>query len=174
MRLRFLDPHGPVKARLAPYALPLVLAFFGSGPMREVVGPTAANIFFLLTMVAFSAFGLNAFRQRRPRAAEVVLGAAIEDPEDFGRMGHEVRGREARERRAHRALARDVNQPARVGGGPLGYTTNQLLTVYSALRVRRYEDTTSVADWGRPRKPCAKRWPWRRTWRMGGRGWRPF
>lgn len=46
-------------------------------------------------------------------------------------------------------FARDVNQPARVGGGPLGYTTNQLLTVYSALRVRRYEDTTSVADWGR-------------------------
>lgn len=46
-------------------------------------------------------------------------------------------------------FARDVNQPARVGGGPLGYTTNQLLTVYSKLRVRRYEDTTSVADWGR-------------------------
>lgn len=46
-------------------------------------------------------------------------------------------------------FARDVNQPARVGGGPLGYTTNQLLTTYAALRVRRYEDTTSVADWGR-------------------------
>lgn len=46
-------------------------------------------------------------------------------------------------------FARDVNQPARVGGGPLGYTTNQLLTLYSALRIRRYEDTTSVADWGR-------------------------
>lgn len=46
-------------------------------------------------------------------------------------------------------FARDVNQPARVGGGPLGYTTNQLLTAYAGLRVRRYEDTTSVADWGR-------------------------
>lgn len=46
-------------------------------------------------------------------------------------------------------FARDVNQPARVGGGPLGYTTNQLLSLYGALRVRRYEDTTSVADWGR-------------------------
>lgn len=46
-------------------------------------------------------------------------------------------------------FARDVNQPARVGGAPLGYSTNQLLTVFSDLRVRRYEDTMGVADWGR-------------------------
>ncbi|MFN7984824.1 MAG: class I SAM-dependent methyltransferase [Vicinamibacterales bacterium] len=45
-------------------------------------------------------------------------------------------------------FARDVNQPARVGGGPLGYTTNQLLTCYTMLRIRRYEDTVAVADWG--------------------------
>lgn len=46
-------------------------------------------------------------------------------------------------------FARDVNQPARVGGAPLGYTVNQLLSVFGALRVRRYEDTIGVADWGR-------------------------
>lgn len=46
-------------------------------------------------------------------------------------------------------FARDINQPARVGGGPLGYTTNQLLTLYPMLRVRRYEDTVGNADWGR-------------------------
>lgn len=46
-------------------------------------------------------------------------------------------------------FARDINQPARVGGAPLGYTANQILAVYSALRVRRYEDTVGVADWGR-------------------------
>lgn len=46
-------------------------------------------------------------------------------------------------------FARDVNQPARVGGAPLGYAVNQLLSVYSTLRVRRYEDTVGVADWGR-------------------------
>ena len=46
-------------------------------------------------------------------------------------------------------FARDVSQPARVGGGPLGYTSNQLLGLYSMLRVRRYEDTVGNADWGR-------------------------
>ena len=50
-------------------------------------------------------------------------------------------------------FARDVNQPARVGGAPLGYTTNQLLTLYPTLRVRRYEDTVGNADWGRQGRP---------------------
>ena len=44
-------------------------------------------------------------------------------------------------------FARDVNQPARVGGAPLGYSVNQLLSVYADLRIRRYEDTRAVADW---------------------------
>jgi len=46
-----------------------------------------------------------------------------------------------------------VNSPARVGGAPLGYTANQLLGVFNDLRVRRYEDTTGVADWGRQGRP---------------------
>lgn len=46
-------------------------------------------------------------------------------------------------------FARDINQPARVGGAPLGYSANQLLDVFKDLRVRRYEDTTAIADWGR-------------------------
>jgi SAM-dependent methyltransferase len=50
-------------------------------------------------------------------------------------------------------FARDVNQPARVGGGPLGYEVNQLLTLYSELRIRQYEDTVAQADWGRPGRP---------------------
>lgn len=46
-------------------------------------------------------------------------------------------------------FARDINQPARVGGSPLGYSANQLLEVFKDLRVRRYDDTTAVANWGR-------------------------
>lgn len=46
-------------------------------------------------------------------------------------------------------FARDVNRPGRVGGAPLGYAANELLQVFNGLRVRRYEDTAGVADWGR-------------------------
>ncbi|MGE0450782.1 MAG: class I SAM-dependent methyltransferase [Vicinamibacterales bacterium] len=47
----------------------------------------------------------------------------------------------------------DLNRPAMVGGAPLGYGVNQLLTVFADLRVRRYEDTLGVADWARGAQP---------------------
>lgn len=43
---------------------------------------------------------------------------------------------------------RDINRPGAVGGAPLGYAANELLTTFAALRVRRYEDTRAPADWG--------------------------
>lgn len=47
-------------------------------------------------------------------------------------------------------FSRDSNLAARVGGGALGYTANQLLTLFApSLRIRRYDDTVAVADWGR-------------------------
>lgn len=43
---------------------------------------------------------------------------------------------------------RDINRPGAVGGAPLGYAANELLTAFGALRVRRYEDARAQADWG--------------------------
>jgi SAM-dependent methyltransferase len=48
---------------------------------------------------------------------------------------------------------RDINRPGAVGGAPLGYAANELLTTFAALRVRRYEDTRAPADWARRGDP---------------------
>lgn len=91
VKIGFLDPHGPYKARLAPYIVPLVLAALGSGPMVPVVGETAASVLFLFAVLAFSALGLNAFRQSRIRRADLMLGAGFIEIAQAGLRSQRIR-----------------------------------------------------------------------------------
>jgi SAM-dependent methyltransferase len=52
---------------------------------------------------------------------------------------------------------RDLNVE-KVGGGALGYNSNELLREFDRLRVLYYEDTIATADWGRgqPKSPIVR------------------
>lgn len=93
MKIGIIDPHGPVLSRSLPYAAPFAL-----GTLALVaghwLGPETSAFLFIAAVVLFNVVGLNAFRQRQMRAAELVTGPGFVRIEKAGLRSQTIRAKD--------------------------------------------------------------------------------